>query len=206
MPFGGPTRLRQPWGRSSGARALAAAALALTLLAPARQAAAQDPPPTLEYRVKAAFLFNFAKFVDWPPETFSRQDAPFVVGILDREPFGDILEQVVRGKTVDGRSLEVRRLKRPEEAAGCQIVFVGARETSVLPALLHELGASAVLTVGDTERFTRQGGMVNFVVQDNRVRFEINADAARRAGLKISSKLLQLATIVQDVRPAEDTR
>jgi len=206
MSFRGPTRLRLSGSRSCGARGPVGIALALFLLTLAPHAAAQDPSPTLEYQVKAAFLYNFAKFVDWPAETFSRQDAPFVIGILDREPFGDVLEQVVRGKTVDGRSLEVRRLKRPEEGAGCQIVFVGARETSVLPALLRELGASAVLTVGDTERFTRQGGMVNFVVQDNRVRFEINMDAARRAGLKISSKLLQLATIVQDVRPAEDTR
>ena len=112
----------------------------------------------------------------------------------------------MRGKTVDGRALTVRRLKGPEEGTGCQIVFVGAHEMSLLPALLREIRGSAILTVGDTEKFSRQGGMVNFVVQDNRVRFEINADAAQRAGLKISSKLLQLATIVQDVRPAEDTR
>ncbi len=204
MPFCGPTRLRPLRNGRSGDLRLAGVALGVLLLVPG--AAAQGPSPTLEYQVKAAFLYNFAKFVDWPPESWSRPDAPFVIGILDREPFDDVLEQVVRGKTVGGRALAIRRLKEPEEAAGCQIVFVGPRETSLLPALLRALHRAAVLTVGDTETFTRQGGMVNFVVQDNRVRFEINTSAAEQAGLTISSKLLQLATIVRDVRPAEDTR
>ncbi|PYT15211.1 MAG: hypothetical protein DMF51_07165 [Acidobacteria bacterium] len=142
----------------------------------------------------------------WPPETFARQDALFVVGVLGNESFSVVLDQVVRGKAINGHPFDVRRLRSPEEAAACQMVFVGAQETRLLPALFKAVRATAVLTVGDGESFTRQGGIMNFVVRDNRVRFEVNTDAAGRAGLSISSKLLQLATIVRDVRPAEDSR
>jgi len=180
---------------------LAAAALAFAPPEAPAQAAVSK-----EYQVKAAFLYNFAKFVDWPPETFTRQDALFIVGVLGNDSFSDVLEQVIHGKTINGRAFDVRRLRDPAGAAACQMVFVGARETRLLAALLKAVRGTAVLTVGDGEAFTRQGGMMNFVVRDNRVRFEVNTDAAARSGLSISSKLLQLATIVRDVRPAEDTR
>ena len=200
----GPTRLRPPRRHPPCVRTLACAVLAAVALAPT--AAAQEPAAAIEYQVKAAFLYNFAKFVDWPPETFARQDALFVVGVLGNESFSVVLDQVVRGKAINGHPFDVRRLRSPEEAAACQMVFVGARETRLLPALFKAVRATAVLTVGDGESFTRQGGIMNFVVRDNRVRFEVNTDAAGRAGLSISSKLLQLATIVRDVRPAEDSR
>jgi len=200
----GPTRLRPPRRHPPCVRTLACAVLAAVALAPT--AAAQEPAAAIEYQVKAAFLYNFAKFVDWPPETFTRQDALFVVGVLGNESFSVVLDQVVRGKAINGHAFDVRRLRSPEEAAACQMVFVGAQETRLLPALFKAVRATAVLTVGDGESFTRQGGIMNFVVRDNRVRFEVNTDAAGRAGLSISSKLLQLATIVRDVRPAEDSR
>jgi len=200
----GPTRLRPPRRHPPCVRTLACAVLAAVALAPT--AAAQEPAAAIEYQVKAAFLYNFAKFVDWPPETFARQDALFVVGVLGNESFSVVLDQVVRGKAINGHPFDVRRLRSPEEAAACQMVFVGAQETRLLPALFKAVRATAVLTVGDGESFTRQGGIMNFVVRDNRVRFEVNTDAAGRAGLSISSKLLQLATIVRDVRPAEDSR
>jgi len=202
----GPIRLCPPRRHPPGAPSLASVLLAAVALGLAPGVAAQEPPTAIEYQVKAAFLYNFAKFVDWPPETFAREGAPFVIGVLSNEPFSEVLEQVVRGKTVNGRSFDVRRLRDPAGAAACQMVFVGARETRLLAALLKAVRRTAVLTVGDGEAFTRQGGMMNFVVRDNRVRFEVNTDAAARSGLSISSKLLQLATIVRDVRPAEDTR
>ncbi len=161
----------------------------LAVLALALPLAAQGPS---EYQVKAAFLFNFAKFVDWPA------DAPgesFCIGILGSDPFGPLIDQTLAGKTLGGRAVVVRRFSRPEDAFACQIVFLASPATSLKPAL-KRFENRAVLTVGDAPAFCQSGGIVGFEVVDQRIRFAVNLEAADRAQLKLSSKLLSLATRV----------
>lgn len=191
---------RRPFAR---ARLAPPILCALTLMT---GASAQDDSPPLEYQVKAAFLFNFARFVEWPPAAFRDREASFVIGVVDDEVLARALDQAVRGKVVDGRAFEVRRLQNAHEAGFCQMLYLGSADTSRLAGLLRSIRSSAILTIGDAQGFTHLGGMINFIMQGHRLRFEINPDAAERAGLRISSKLLQLATIVRDASPGEDGR
>jgi hypothetical protein len=153
---------------------------------------AQDSPPT-EYQIKAAFLFNFAKFVEWPPAAFSGGTSPIIIGILGENPFHEELARMVQSKTIDGRPLVVKELHSPAEAVNCHILFISTSEKARLPQILKGLKGAGVLTVGETDHFTENGGMINFVLKGAKVRFEINKDAAASAGLKISSKLMSLA-------------
>ena len=146
-----------------------------------------------EYRVKAAFLYNFTKFVEWPGDAFVDGGGAFVIGLVGSDPFGPTLDQTVASKSVNGRQLQVRRLKPGQTPRGCQILFIGASERRRLPQILDSLRGLSVLTVSEMEQFNQLGGMINFVMEDSKVGFEINAVAADRAHLKISSKLLQLA-------------
>ena len=187
-----------------GARRIACAVLCILAAIPT--APAQDESPPLEFQVKAAFLYNFAKFARWPPEAFTDPDAPFVFCVLDDEPLAQALDQAVLGKTVEGRGFRVRRLTGADEAGSCQILHLGAVELPRLAGLLKTVRGEPVLTVGETPGFASQGGIINFIIRDNRLRFEINPDAAERAGLRISSKLLQLASIVRDEARTEDGR
>jgi hypothetical protein len=158
------------------------------------------PPAALavtEYQVKAAFLYNFAKFVEWPSEAFPNEQAPFLLCVLGEDPFGEDLDQIVKDKTVNGRRIEVKRFKEARNLKECQILFVSASEEESLPEILGALRGARTFSVGETERFTRLGGVLNFKIEKKSVRFEINVDAAQRAKLKISSKLLRLGTIVQ---------
>jgi hypothetical protein len=150
-----------------------------------------------EYQVKAAFLLNFARFVEWPPQNFSSPTDSIDVCILGPDPFGEALDEMVKDKVVSGRPLQVRRLREPAQAGGCELVFVNAIEARNKVHLSKELNWG-MLTVSDGKDFARDGGIVTLVMQQNRVGFEINVDAADHAGLKISSKLLSLATIVHD--------
>lgn len=149
---------------------------------------------SLEYAVKAAFLYNFAHFVEWPSEPAA--PSPFVIGLLGEDPFGAALDKAVEGKTVRGRSLVVRRFAKLEDLAPCPILFVGASEAPRLSLVLARLRGSPVLVVGDADGFAREGGTVGFFIEDNRVRFEINLNAAGAAGLKVSSRLLAVARVV----------
>lgn len=148
-----------------------------------------------EYHVKALFLYAFTKFVEWPSDMPG--DA-LCIGIVGDDPFGDILDQTVAGKTVNGRGFVVKRFKSDAEARLCHIVFVGASETKRMRAVLDALKGSGVLTVGEARGFAQAGGVINFEIVDNKVRFEVNIEAAKRARLKLSSKLLSLAKIVRD--------
>ncbi len=141
---------------------------------------------TLEYRVKAAFLFNFAKFVEWPPETAG---GPLAICVAGRNVFGESLSDIVRGETINGRPIEVRVILEPEP--GCHVIFVprGAAVTAYLRAA-RELPS---LTVGESPDFIGLGGIVNFTLEGTNVRFEIDSAAAERVGLRISSRLLRLA-------------
>ena len=146
-----------------------------------------------EYEVKAAFLFNFAKFVDWPAKAFTQDSAPVVFGILGEDPFGKSLPAIVERETVKGRKIEIRHYQAGDDFSGCHILFVSRSEGQRAKEILEQATLRATLTVGDAEDFSAQGGMINFVLVDQTVRFDINLEAAARAGLKISSKLLAVA-------------
>lgn len=164
------------------------------LLAGAAAAGAQ-PRQAQEYEVKAAYLYNFARFTDWPATAFPTQDAPLVVAVLGESPFGSALDALA-GKTAKGRPLQVRRARRLDELPGVHLLFIADSERGRLPVILKALAGRPVLTVADVPQFARQGGMIQLVSAEGAVRFEINRDAALRAGLEISSRLLQLATLV----------
>jgi hypothetical protein len=151
-----------------------------------------------EYQVKAAFLYNFAKFVDWPPAAFKDAKEPLDICIYGHDPFGAALEDALFGKTVGGRRVALGRATKLQDLAGCHIIFVSSSEREPTADLASRLKGRAVLLVGESEDFVASGGTIQFTIEDNRVRFVINPDAADRAGLKISSKLLALATIVRD--------
>ena len=148
-----------------------------------------------EYQVKAAYLFNFLKFVQWPEDAFADPLAPIVIGIVGDDPFGDVLPQVITGKTVQGRDLVIRKYRAGESMRGSHILFINASEKKRIPQLLSSLRGSSVLTVADMDGFLDEGGMIQFLLENDHVRFAINLDAATRARLKISSKLLSVARV-----------
>jgi len=155
-----------------------------------------DASPPKEYELKAAFLFNFAKFTDWPSEAFANTNSPIVIGVLGTNVSNPKLiaelEGTLLGKTINNRQLQVRALTEATNSS-CHMLFILASEEIRLQGIFAALGGSPVLTVGETEGFTKANGMINFVLEDNKIRFRINNDAARKANLKISSKLLSLA-------------
>jgi hypothetical protein len=150
-----------------------------------------------EYRVKAAFLFNFAKFVEWPPQAFANSSDPIRICVLGQNPFGSALEDAVRDKTAEGRTFLVRQVSGEQPVAGCQILFIGLSERKRLHTILGEIKTQGVLTVGETDAFASEGGMINFKIEGGRVGLQINVNAAEQARLRISSKLLSLAQIVK---------
>jgi hypothetical protein len=151
-----------------------------------------------EYQVKAAFLYNFAKFVDWPPSAFSDAKQPLDVCVYGRDPFGNALEDALLGKTIGERRIGLGRAMQFQDLAGCHVVFVSSPARESTMDLANRLKGRPVLLVGESEGFAASGGAIQFTIEDNRVHFIINPDAADRAGLKISSKLLALAKIVRD--------
>ena len=167
--------------------------LFLVLCLAARFAAAQS---ATEYQVKAAFLFNFAKFVEWPPSSFHDGSAPLQICVLGRDPFGEVLRELTREKTVNGHKLEVRGVVDLQVARACHILFIAFSERTRLKQIFEALQGSYALTVGDAKDFAEQGGMINFVLDHDRVQFKVNRSAAELAGLRISSKLLTVAKLV----------
>ncbi len=154
--------------------------------------------PRSEYEVKAAMLYNFARFVDWPQQALGQPSEPLVLGVLGPDPFGGILDDTLRGVTVNGRPIVVRRFAGVADLKVCHILFISSSEVKSLPLVAQVFEKSAVLTVSDIDRFATRGGMIGFTLDGNKVRFEINLDAAEKAGLKISSKLLKLATVTRN--------
>jgi len=185
---------------------LAAILLAAMVLAPWLALPAQARPRAApEYAVKAAFLYNFAKYVTWPPEVFANDQAPIRLGILGDAPFGNAL-RVLTGKLVHGRRIEVRRCRSLKELERCQVVFVSLSTPWLLREVLAEVRSRPILTVGEVPAFAREGGIINFVLVDGKVRFEINPTAARRAGIRIHSQLLRIARIVGPAAKGEGAR
>jgi len=172
--------------------------LAITLLAGGflgRNLHAQAPKPT-EYEVEAAYLSNFGRFVEWPARAGPATD-PFYVCVLGQDPFGPLLDAALRGETIGGAPMAPKRISGPEDAVGCRILFVSTSKDSQLNAILTDVRTSNILTVADMPGFTRRGGMIQFVLEGNRVRFEINLAAAQRAGLTLSSELLKVAVAIR---------
>jgi len=186
--------------------ALVAFAAGVIALAPAAAANAQSavapgadtaPPAKIsrEYLIKAAILYNFAKFAEWPAAAFSSDSAPLRICVIGNDPFGPALDSL-DGKTVRNRPLVTGSIASVEEAAACHILFVSASEKDRLEAILDTLGALPILTVADMSQFTTSGGIVALKKAEDRSRLEINVGAADKARLKLSSKLLRLASTV----------
>lgn len=150
-----------------------------------------------EYQLKAAFLYNFTQFTDWPTSAFSTANAPIVIGIVGEDPFGKKLDDVVSGEVVRGRPLVIKRLRADDDLQSCQVLFISRSEKERLRALLTQLRGRPVLTVGDISDFAQQGGMVSLVLANKTVKLEINQATAEEAGLQISAKLLKLARIAK---------
>jgi hypothetical protein len=149
----------------------------------------------LEYQVKAAFLLNFAKFVEWPSSVFADADSPVTICILGKDPFGRTIDELVQGEVANGRKLMVRRLTQLPGPQACQVVFAEGPAKEVTKTA-SGLGRG-VLTVGEGDDFVREGGIIAFVIENRRVRFDINKTAAENAALKLSSKLLNVARSIE---------
>jgi hypothetical protein len=149
-----------------------------------------------EQEVKVAFLYQFARFVEWPPDARSDGD-PFVIAVLASDEFWTLAERTLSGKRATDQPLSVRRISAPAEASTARILFVDATEASRLPAILQAVKGSSVLTIGDSAGFAERGGMIGFRTVENRVRFDINVEQASRSGLRISSEVLKLARVVR---------
>jgi hypothetical protein len=171
---------------------------ALLTIAAARPAAAQG----VEYEVKAAFLYNFSKFVEWPPESLT-PDAPFRICLLHDDPFGGRLERTVAGDTVDGHPIVVERVPVDIGQTSCHILFVPRSQAARVQALVRALGRDPVLTVGESPGFLAAGGIINLVVEGGHVRFDVNVDGGAARGLRISSKLLRVARNTGGARERE---
>ncbi len=190
----GIVRTHLPWSW------LAVAVAGVLLAAPGLRA--QTAKPT-DVQVKAAYLYNFGHFVEWPPSANGRGKS-FDVCVLGQDPFGRILDTTLAGGTVAGRSVVARRISNPQESGSCRILFLSSSEEGRLNEIMEALDKSAVLTVSDIPEFSRRGGMIEFVLEGNKVRFEVNLTVAKNAGLVLSSELLRVATAVRRDAPHGD--
>jgi hypothetical protein len=163
--------------------------LAAVILAYVTMLCAQDAKPS-EYRVKAVFLYNFGRFVVWPPAPKSDS---FAICVLGQDPFGPALDATVAGETIDHAKVVARRISKPQDAGSCRILFISSSEDGQMKEILAGLDQTSILTVSDVPQFTRRGGMVQFILDGNKVRFEVNLLAVQRARLSLSSELLKLA-------------
>lgn len=151
---------------------------------------------TTEYQVKVAFLYNVVQFTDWPPEAFASESAPLVVGVLGTDPFGTLLDDLVRDEQVGGRPIAIQRYRTTAEIGACHVLFVSRSESGRFEEVFAALRGRSILTVGDVEGFARRGGMIRLAGERDRIRVRINLESARAAGLTLSSKLLRPAIIV----------
>ena len=149
-----------------------------------------------EYQLKAVFLFNFTQFVEWPSQAFADAKSPLVIGVLGSDPFGDYLDETVRGETVNGRPLQVRRYASVDEVSNCHVLFISHSEATRQAAILSKLKGKSILTVGEDDGFVSAGGMIRFLTVSNKIRLRIGLASAQQAALTLSSKLLRPADIV----------
>lgn len=168
--------------------------LAFLLLGPPMGAKQSRPS---EYDVEAAYLYNFGRFIQWPPKPQVPPANSFLICILGQDPFGPALKQTIANEFIDGKSVIAKQVSTAGEASDCHVLFISSSEERRLPQILASLSKSSVLTVSDLPGFMERGGMIEFVLEDSRVRFEVNVDTATRVGLTLSSDLLKLATNVR---------
>jgi hypothetical protein len=160
--------------------------------------AAGQEDSTGEYELKAAMLYNLTHFVEWPASAYPDPQAPLLLCILGKDPFGSILTSTLLKKTVNGRPVLLLHPQNDKEVRGCHVLYISSSERKTIAQIFSTLNGSSILTVGEMTQFAAHGGMIQFSLEDQQVHFDINLDATSRAGLKISSKLLQLARIVKD--------
>jgi hypothetical protein len=159
--------------------------------------------PATEYEIKAAFLYNFAKFVDWPSAVFRSNDDPFVIGLLGHDPFGPAIDEVLSGKTVQNRKIVLKRFAGAQAATASHMLFISASEAGRWEEILGALGSKPILTVSDMPDFIEREGMIGFTMENKKMRFNINKAAAEAAHLKFSSELLKLAKFVKETAVPE---
>ena len=172
---------------------LSFAVSAILMIAPTVEA---RPADATEYQVKAAYLFNFGKFVAWPETPDERASRPFAICVLGEDPFGSALDSAVAGATIHGSGVVAKRIGKADEIDGCRILFISSSEMERLPEVLAAIEKTSVLTVSDIPQFSQRGGMIQFVSDRNKIRFEINVTNAEDAGLSLSSELLKVAVRV----------
>lgn len=174
-----------------------ALSLWLSLLPVASELNAQAPDNLLEYQVKAAFLLNFAKFVEWPAAAFRAFDAPVTICVAGDDPFGAILDRTVEGELVNNRAVKAQRLLPDGDLRSCHILFISRSERERFAEIVSRLRGSSVLTVSELPGFVDAGGMIEFIVEEGKARFYINAATAAAGGLRLSSRLLRVAKEVR---------
>jgi hypothetical protein len=173
-----------------------AVAVLLTLASGALGAGPADEAPASDYQVKAAYIYNFAKFIEWPRDSLRAGEGAFVITVLGEDPFGAILDDTLRGKSVNNQQIMIRRVTRAEDIGDSRIVFISDSEREKLPRIVKQLARAAILTVGEMDHFAEHGGIIRFKMDKRRIRLEINVLVAEQAQLRISSELLKLARIV----------
>ncbi|MDO8586857.1 MAG: YfiR family protein [Armatimonadota bacterium] len=151
-----------------------------------------------EYDIKAAFLYNFSQFVEWPSSAFKDANSPIVIAVLGDDPFGRALDEVVQEQPTGGRRIIVKRFARPRDIDHCQVLFVSTSEKNIEKSALELLNGKSVLTVGETRDFIKHGGIIRFTVEKRKIGLEVNLERARSENLKMSSKLLKIAKVVKE--------
>jgi uncharacterized protein DUF4154 len=175
----------------------------LLMLPSAGRSFAADPLTLSEYQIKAGFLFNFTRFVEWPESAFATPASPILICVAGETPLTDLLTDVIVGKIVDGRAVAIRRVNPSDDLHRCNLLFISASGERRAAEILASVKKANTLTVGETPGFAQGGGMINFAVQDNKVKLEMNLDAATRAGLKVNSKLIGVSRLVSHSSVAE---
>ncbi len=151
-----------------------------------------------EYNIKAAFVYNFTRFIEWPDSAFAEPRSPFVIGVIGADPFGSRLEAIMNGETVKGRPIQIRRFNNLSQSGNCHIVFVSGKTQADVKKLCEQLRGKPILTVSDRKNFDEEGGIIMFATEDNRIKVIINSTAAKASTLNISSKLLKIAELKEE--------
>jgi len=150
-----------------------------------------------EFEVKATYLYNFARFVGWPATAGAAKSDSFAICVLGQDPFGPVLDAVVAGETINGKAVSAKRVLKPQDAVGCRVLYISSSEDGRLKEILAALDKAGVLTVSDIPQFSQRGGMIQFIQESNKIRFEVNLASAGAAGLTLSSELLKVAVTVR---------
>jgi hypothetical protein len=188
----------QSWRHSSERRVRQRLPVLIVMLAllqiPVLQA---QQPKASEYQVKATYLYNFGRFVQWPPNVTAAKGDSFSICVIGLDPFGSSLDTILAGETIDGKTVVAKRVAKPQDAVNCRVLYISSSEDSRLKEILAGLDKAGVLTVSDIPQFSQRGGMIEFVMAGNKIRFEVNLTSALDAGLTLSSDLLKVATAVR---------